>query len=268
VANTATDDERRIVESELNRSDELKQELHMLQRVRAIAVAREEFQKEGHLTPEEIVLYAEGTLAGKAFAAAERHLATCDSCRSEVTTIKETYAAQPIPTVRRQKRNVLLEFFTSLKPAVVIPALAAVVICSILVFRHFSTPDAGAIRFALNYQPQLRGSEESALPHLEVMEKSADIDFVIAIPHTSILSTRYTVVLENPDGTLQSIAEGVQAVAGSATSDTVRVTIGSNRFLGDGTYTIKVRESAGSLPGGVEAQELPIRFGVKRTGKN
>ncbi|HEY6191108.1 MAG TPA: hypothetical protein VI215_02145 [Bacteroidota bacterium] len=267
VAGTLDPEERKIVEEELRRSPELEDEVKYWRNARRALLSEEEQAREEHLTPANIIDYIEEKLSGDHFATVERHLSRCESCNEDVKAIRDTYGteARPIPGARTG--DGILEILRSVRLSYVLPAIAAATLAVFLIVKHYSPRQADHLRIVLGYQPQLRGPEEQVISRFVIGQDTRFVNFVLAVPHTAIASTRYAAWLANPDGLDRLLAKELQPAVVTANEDTVKVSVGMEVFPRDGIYSLSISEMAESLPPGAEPQEYLFRFSLSKSGE-
>ncbi len=265
VANTLTPEEKAEVDEALKVSKELNDDLAFWRKAQLAAQVHAEYATQ-HLSSEQIVDYAERAVSDPRLRSQlESHLQACKDCREEYEMIVQT---MPEPEARRQMTPGMIEkirgFITSLKPAYVLPALA-VIIGVVVLWRgiEMKSVDENTARFVLPFQGQMRTEDES-LPNLALNESVKQVQFVLCIPHDSLVSTKYTATLTTPAGTTITLPETFSKVVTPLT-DSLIINLASESLRVEGEYTLNLAEVPSSLPPGASPfPPEPYRFNVLR----
>ena len=162
LAGTLSDPEKADLERELAASPELRAELALWKRMRMLARLDAWREQAGHVSPETIVEFVEGTTRNRA--SVERHLASCSECREDVETLRRI-SPMPAPTpVGPSLIDRLAGFFTIPRLGYAL-AIVAVVILLVNVIDNYlgsRTPEWRQLRAeADTYMEQ--GNDEAAL---------------------------------------------------------------------------------------------------------
>ncbi len=112
----------------LAESGELRNELELWKKMRALVRNEEARQAAGHLSPETILGFVEGTI--RETADIEKHILSCSECREDIELIRPTYSlhARQVSGQQHGFRDTLLAFFTMPRIGYALGVLAAAVI--------------------------------------------------------------------------------------------------------------------------------------------
>jgi len=243
-AKTLDAEEKKAIDEELPKSRELQEELKFWQRAAHATRSSVEFLRHGHPSPEEIVDYVEENIRNiQTRSTAEKHFQECDNCRQELEIIKETY---PIPQASRKKESSIiasvLQYLKPIKPAYAIPAVAVIVICTIIVVSEFSGPTDKHAALTLQYEPQVRDpNAKRELPTLNVEDNITAVDLTIMVP-ASVDSTRYALSLISPSGIGTLLPDTLQPSSYHQAFDTLNVVLTRDHFIDKGNYQLIATE--------------------------
>jgi hypothetical protein len=263
VANTLTREERAAVEKALSTSKELTDELAFWRKAQLTAQSHAAYLQ-AHLSSEQIVDYAEGAITDHQLRSTiESHLQRCDECRDEYEMILQT---MPKLETHRQITPSMIErlqgFVASFKPVYVLRALAVLVAVIVLWRGLEKRLDENTERFVIPFQGQMRTEDES-LPMLTLDESVKRVQFVLCIPHDSLVSTQYTATLSTPAGATLALPETFSKIIASQT-DSIRINLTADMLHAEGEYALNLAEVPSSLPPGASAfPPEPYRFRVK-----
>ena len=112
----------------LAESAELRHELDLWKKMRALVKVDAARQAAGHLSPEAIIDLVEGRI--RETGEIGKHLLTCDDCREDVETIRLTYSVRKsnVPEARPSIIDTVLEYFTMPRIGYALGIVAAVIV--------------------------------------------------------------------------------------------------------------------------------------------
>ena len=268
AAGSLSPQEKKVVEEELSKSNELQEELLFWRQARAISLSESRAAAE-HPTAEEITSYARGELRdNKLRSSVESHVQTCQSCSKDLKVGIETY----LPGVAKVARASLLEstfqILRRFKLTYAIPILTALIVCILLFWPappHLPpsvTPPANHVRFTLHYDSAVRDpNKQFRVPSLTIMGHDQVVDFTIFIPHSGIDGVRYSLDLVDPSGLWGQLSDTVMALRFHETLDTLNIEIHRAQFTQpSGLYRLHITEKLPSTAKEILPEEYIYQF--------
>lgn len=251
TAKTLEPSEKKQVDDELSKSDELRDEVKFWTYAKHALKSESADLKVEHLSSEDIVDYAEKRLGAnpEKLQNVENHLSKCDSCKSELKMISETYTEADrhvefkIKPAPKGLFDFIVDLFKVPKLVYIVPTVLVLVVGTYITVQQFSGPTGMEMSFVLAYIEPTRDIETKDLPNMVIDKDVSIISLTILTSHSNIDSFYYSVNLITPLEKITEIQKNVQPVISGGEFDSVKVKIDKKEFNeGNGIYQLKVTE--------------------------
>jgi hypothetical protein len=250
LAKKLSDEEASLVESELKESKELQDALRILKNIQHVANTHGSFQRQGHLTPQEILDYVEKRMTKSDIGLADQHLQQCEYCAEVCHVMRETYiqVSPPIGKTTNQSQafagkiaHQQFQYFKSHYVAFAGTILSIVLIVSFLIWR--STPLVeSSVSLTMRYHEITRGIDTSNYPSLIVPANLSSIQLHLSFPTSGIDSTRYSVTVIDPSRLTTKFPGLVFPIHENSGMDSLDIIIEGKYLNREGGYDLNIAE--------------------------
>jgi len=239
VANSLSDNDRKLVEREIASSEEMKEDLRFWKLAHEVVRAHLSTTAGEHPSSEAIVTFVLGLGSPESRAIVDTHLISCEECRSDVQIIQDIHeqiypheaVAKPaggkqIPH-RTEDNGISHRWRSSRRIIYAVPVLATIIVLFFLLRPSPSEPPPIHEEhqfLTLLYRVALRDpGSEVEIPILKLNPMVTHIDFIIQIPKSGLEAVRYSASLLAPTGTRTMVSDSLLANTGLGQFDTLRV---------------------------------------------